>query len=154
MPISFRRLAAVLLLAFSLFLFVPAHAQKKSVNMQDREHERHSLAVNIVRAINAAEANYKKTQGAYATWDTMLSNLDFTDSGTKWSSESYPTVAHAMYGSGPEIVPGWKLRLVISKDGHAYDLLLEDVSDSKCGFAIMSDDRGMIRQGKYIDCPM
>jgi hypothetical protein len=58
-----------------------------------------------------------------------------------------------MYGSGPEIVPGWKLRLTVSKDGSAYDLSLEDVTDPKCGYAVMSDERGIVRQGKSVDCP-
>jgi hypothetical protein len=63
-------------------------------------------------------------------------------------------VAHAMYGSGAEIVPGWKLRLHISKDGNAYDLTLEDATDPKCNFAVFSNERGLIHQGKNIDCPI
>ena len=110
------------------------------------------MAVNLVKAINAAEANYKKNHNVYATWGALFSAGDFTDSGTKWSSESFPTVAHAMYGPGPEIVPGWKLRLNLSKDAIAYDLVLEDLTDPKCGFAVFTDDRGRIRQGKAVEC--
>ncbi len=110
------------------------------------------MAVQIVKAINAAEANYKKNHGVYANWSILVSQGDFTSSGTKWASEEFPTVAHAMYGSGPEIVPGWKLRLNLSKDGAAYDVLLEDVSDPKCGYAVFSDDRGRIRQGTVVEC--
>jgi hypothetical protein len=105
-----------------------------------------------VKAINAAEANYKKNHGVYASWSILISGGDFSESGTKWSSEAFPTVAHAMYGPGPEIVPGWKLRLNLTKDASAYDLLLEDVSDPKCGFAVFSDDRGRVRQGKVVEC--
>jgi hypothetical protein len=120
----------------------------------DRDRERRSLAVNIVRAINTAEANYKQKNGGYATWDTLISNGDFMDTGTKWAPESLPTVRHAMYGSGPEIVPGWKLRLTVSKTGNAYDIVLEDVNDPKCRFAVSSDERGLIREGRAIDCPL
>jgi hypothetical protein len=152
-------LTARVLFAFALssafmLLSSPASAQKNSPGIQDRERERRSLAVNIVRAINTAEANYKKNHGTYATWDTFIANGDFSETGTKWSSESFPTVAHAMYGSGSEIVPGWKLRLQLSKDGNAYDLTLEDATDPKCNFAVFSDERGLIRQGKAIDCPI
>jgi len=154
MPISFRTLLVLGLSATFLLAIAPAPAQKNSPGIQDRERERRSLAVNIVRAINTAEMNYKKNQGTYATWDTMISNGDFSENGTKWASESFPTVAHAMYGPGPEIVPGWKLRLQLSKDGNAYDLLLEDVTDPKCNFSFISDERGLIRQGKSIDCPI
>lgn len=148
------RAGATTLLVGMLLALTGAHAQKApSPGLQDRQREQHSLAVNIVRAINTAEANFKKNHGGYATWDVLVANGDFSDSGTRWAPESLPTVAHAMYGRGPEIVPGWKLRLTVSKDGNAYDLLLEDVNDPKCRYAVGSDERGLIRQGKAIDCP-
>lgn len=153
MPIAFRTCFA-LSLACLLLLSTLAHAQKNSPGVQDRERERRSLAVNVVRAINTAELNYKKTHGSYATWDTLIANGDFSETGTKWSSEAFPTVAHAMYSSGTEIVPGWKLRLHLSKDGNAYDLQLEDATDPKCNFTVFSDERGLIRQGKSLDCPI
>jgi hypothetical protein len=148
--------AAALVFVTGFFLALSsAEAQKKNaIGPQDRENERRSLAINIVRAINTAEANYKRNHNTYAPWDTLIANGDFTDSGTKWASESIPTVSHAMYGPGPEIVPGWKLRLTLSKDGNAYALLLEDVNDPKCGYAIVSDERGVIRQSKAIGCPL
>jgi len=129
-------------------------AQKTPAGIQDREHERRSLAVNLVRAINTAESNYKKNHGVYATWEALMGNGDFTENGTKWAPEEFPTVAHATYNRAPEIVPGWKLRLSLSKEATAYDLLLEDVSDAKCGYAVVSDERGVIRQGRMIDCPL
>jgi hypothetical protein len=152
MPTSRLHLLAAWFCALALLVPAPARAQKNTPGIPDRERERHSLAVNLVRAINAAEASYKKSNGVYATWDILISNGDFSETGTKWAPESFPTVAHAMYGPGPEIVPGWKLRLHLLKDGTAYDLLLEDVTDPKCGFAVISDERGLIRQGKSVDC--
>ncbi|MGB2633011.1 MAG: hypothetical protein WAM58_03660 [Candidatus Acidiferrum sp.] len=149
-----RKVAALFLLGGVLALSTTRAQRQPSPTPDDRDRERRSLAVNIVRAINTAEAHYKQTHGSYATWTTLTSNGDFTDSGTKWAPASMPTVGHAMYGPGPEIVPGWKLRLTVSKDGSAYDLLLEDVNDPKCGYAVISDDRGRIRQGKAIDCPL
>jgi len=144
---------ASILLVFCLLLVSRALAQRAvSPGSQDRENERRSLAINMVRAINAAEARYKKTQGTYVPWSTLVTNLDFTETGTKWAPESIPTVSHAMYGPGPEIVPGWKLRLILSKDATSYDLSLEDVSDPKCSYAVFSDDRGLIRQGKSVSC--
>jgi hypothetical protein len=147
-----RILAALVLLLAVVPLASRVEAQKPSYGLADRERERKSLAVNIVKAINAAEVNYKKNHGVFASWSTLLSTGDFSEKGTKWASEAFPTVAHAMYGPGPEIVPGWKLRLSLSKDGAAYDLLLEDVTDPKCSFAVFTDDRGRIRQGKAVEC--
>lgn len=153
MLLSTPRFLALSLAAITLLLSHPASAQKNTPGIPDRERERRSLAINIVRAINKAEANYKKNHGSYATWDTLISNGDFSETGTKWAPESFPTVAHAMYGSGPEIVPGWRLRLQLSKDGNTYDLLLEDVTDPKCSFAVFTDERDLVRQGKSVDCP-
>jgi hypothetical protein len=150
-----RRIFIVIALALVFPLFTsPTLAQKNSPSVPDRERERRSLALNVVRAINTAEANYKRTHGTFATWDQFIANGDFSETGTKWSSESFPTVAHAMYGSGPEIVPGWKLRLQVSKDGNAYDVTLQDATDPKCNFAFFSNERGLISQGKNIDCPI
>lgn len=151
---SFKLLTATALslpsfLAFAIF--VPA--QKPAVGVADRERERRSLAVNITRAIYSAEADYLRKHATFANWDTLFGNGDFTETGTKWAPESLPTVAHAMYDRGKEIVPGWKLRLNISNNGKSYDLLLEDATDPKCLFAIVSDERGVIRQSKALDCP-
>ena len=150
---SFKLLTVFSLLSF-LALAVMVRAQKPSVGVADRERERRSLAVNITRAINSAEADYLRKHQTFANWDTLFGNGDFTENGTKWAPESLPTVAHAMYGRGKEIVPGWKLRLNISNSGGSYDLLLEDTTDPKCLYAIVSDERGVIRQGKALDCPM
>ena len=149
-----RSVVAVVVLAGILQLLASAHAQKGSPGLPEREKERHSLAINLTRAINAAEANYKKDHGVYTDWETLVGNGDFTDTGTKWAPESFTTVAHAMYGRGAEIVPGWKLRLNVAKEGTGYDLLLEDVTDPKCGYAVVSDERGRIRQSKSVECEL
>lgn len=117
-----------------------------------RENERRSFAANVLRALNAAEADYKSKHGSYATWQSLIGEGSFGESGTKFISEEYPTVAHALYGPGPEIVPGWKLRLNLSNNGKSYDALLEDVTDPKCGYAGFTDERGLVRQGKSIAC--
>jgi len=150
---SFKLLAVPALLSI-LALAVFVRAQKPSVGLADRERERRSLAISVTRAINSAEADYLSRHEAFANWDTLFGNGDFTETGTKWAPESLPTVAHALYGRGKEIVPGWKLRLNISNNGKSYDLLLEDTTDPKCLYAIVSDDRGVIRQSKAIDCPI
>ena len=148
------KLLTVLSLLSCLALAVLVRAQKPSVGVGDRERERRSLAADITRAINSAEADYLRKHETFANWDTLFSNGDFTENGTKWAPESFPSVAHAMYGRDKEIVPGWKLRLNISNNGKSYDLLLEDTSDPKCLYAIVSDERGVIRHSKALDCPI
>ena len=145
---------AALLMILILTWQAASWAQKGAPVVTDRERERRSFAQNLVKAINAAEADYRKKHDVYANWDTLVGIGDFSSSGTKWAPAEFPTVAHALYGNGAEIVPGWRLRLHLSKGDRAYDLLLEDVTDPKCSYAVFSDERGLIRQGKSIDCAL
>jgi hypothetical protein len=145
---------AALLMILILTWQAASWAQKGAPAVTDRERERRSFAQNLVKALNAAEADYRKKHDVYANWDTLVGIGDFSSSGTKWAPADFPTVAHALYGNGAEIVPGWRLRLHLSKGDKAYDLLLEDVTDPKCSYAVFSDERGLIRQGKSIDCAL
>ena len=56
------------------------------------------------------------------------------------------------FSDAPEILPGWNLRLNVHTDGQGYDVLLRDLMDEKCGYAALTDERGVIRQSKAIDC--
>ena len=146
--------AVTALLALGVALGATARPQQPSPGIGDRERERRSFAINLVRAIQKAELDFKSKHAIYANWDALFSNSYFTSNGTKWASPDFPTVAQALYGSGPEIAPGWRLRLTVSHSGNAYDLLLEDVNDPKCGYAVLTDERGTIRQAKSVECAM
>lgn len=37
-------------------------------------------------------------------------------------------------------------------DGQGYDLLLQDMTDKKCGYAAFTDENVIIRRSKWIDC--
>ena len=145
-------IAAFLFIPLLFVLALAAAPQKVSTPPFSRENERRSFAANLLRAINNAEADYRKKHGTFANWDALYAEGYFDQSGTKYVSQDFPTVAHALYGRGPEIVPGWKLRLNVSNSGKSYDALLEDVTDAKCGYAGLTDDRGLIRQSKSVDC--
>ena len=79
---------------------------------------------------------------------------EFTDCVIEGIAGIDPQRAAAHFSKGPEILPGWTLRLNLTKDGKGYDLLLEDTSDEKRGYAAVTDERGIIRQSKAIDCPI
>ncbi|HKD90669.1 MAG TPA: hypothetical protein VKB56_02165 [Terriglobales bacterium] len=53
------------------------------------------------------------------------------------------------FGDTPEILPGWNLRLHVNADGQGYVILLEDAAD-KTGYAVLNDERGVIRVCKYL----
>lgn len=147
-------IASLLLCQLLFVVTLQAGPQKSVAPLPNHENERRSFAVNLLRAINTAELDYQKKHGTYTNWDGLVADGYFDQSGTKWVSQDFPTVAHALYSRGPEIVPGWKLRLNVSNNGKSYDALLEDVTDPKCGYAGVTDERGVIRQSKLIDCPL
>jgi hypothetical protein len=113
---------------------------------------RRSVAINLLRGINTAEAIYNHKHGGYAPWEILRTSDEFTDSGLKWAAKMEPQLADAKLGPGPEILLGWNLRLNVTADGKGYDLLLEDTTDKACHYAAGSDERGVIRQSKTIDC--
>jgi hypothetical protein len=52
----------------------------------------------------------------------------------------------------PEILLGWSLRLAVHADGKGYDVRLQDLTDKGCWYAALTDESGVIRQSKAIDC--
>ncbi len=145
--ISLWGVLAILLLGVS----TPRHVQSALAPSDDAENARHSLAIGLLRSINTAELDSKLKHGKYATWETLVDNGDFTTKGTKWASKNDP-FANLGFSRKSEILPGWNLRLNLTADAKAYDLLLEDATDDDCGYAAITDERGVIRQGKAIDC--
>jgi len=113
--------------------------------------ERHHFAVHLLRIINTVEAEHHIKQGSYVSWDVLRTTADFSP---LFLTRGYQ-VGMQVYnqpGPAPEIFPGWSLRLNVNADGKGYDLILEDLTDKSCGYAAVTDERGVIRQSKTIDC--
>jgi hypothetical protein len=91
--------------------------------------------------------------GTYAAWDALLASEEFHASKVLALLAKYDSkLLNAQFSTTPEILPGWSLRLNLTSDAQAYDLLLEDTTDKTCGYAAITDERGVIRQSKAIDC--
>ncbi len=136
----------------SLSLVAGAGSKSNAPMSSGEQRARRELAVEILRGINTAELNNKMTRGGYATWETLVANGDFNAAGSTRLPKTDPQYPQLKFSRGPEILPGWSLRLKVSEAGKAYDLVLEDMKDEKCGYAAISDERGIIRQAKAIDC--
>lgn len=119
----------------------------------DADNAKHTVAISLLRNINTIELTHKfKHGGSYATWDALLASDEFPASKViALLAKIDPQLANAQFSNGPEILPGWSLRLNLTADGQAYDLLLEDLTDKTCGYAALTDERGVIRQSKAID---
>jgi len=146
--------AIVVLLVVTLGIANLLRSQDSSAKPSDPDHAKHSLAINLLRAINTAEVNYKMKHGAFLSKDELLANEEFSGKAMAWAARNDPHLAGAHLSNGPEILPGWALRLNVAADGQGYDVLLEDTTDKNCGYAAVTDERGVIRQSKAIDCPI
>lgn len=142
--------AALLILAAATL----SDGQNAPAQTSDPEYTRHFVAITLLRNINTAELGYKyKRGGSYATWEVLLASDEFRASKFVGQlAKIDPQLSNVQFSTGPEILPGWSLRLNLTGDGQSYDLMLEDLTDKTCGYAAITDERGVIRQSKAIDC--
>jgi hypothetical protein len=133
---------------------LPHSGQTPSKSMSENEHARRSVAVNTLRAINTAEYEYKSVHGTFVAWEVLMVSDQFRGRGLHLATLNEPQLMDAHFSSKPEILPGWALRLNVSSDGKAYDVLLEDLNDKTCGYAAITNETGLIRQSKNISCEL
>lgn len=138
---------SVLLVLF-LGVLTPQHAQEIPAGTEKSDRTRRQFAVSLLRTINTAEVVDKTKLGSYSSWKTLLAH----------HSEYFDqfVASHGLSKTGfadmPEISPGWNLRMNAHADGQGYDVLLRDMTDEKCGYAAVTDENGVIRQSKTINC--
>jgi hypothetical protein len=138
-------ISSVLLLALFLGVLTPQFAQDALTNPPSPNPERRALALSLLRTINTAEVVELMKYGAYASWETLLAhNPDVYEC----LARNYPET-NLRFADMPEILPGYRLRLNVHSDGQGYDVLLEDATD-KNGYAVLSDERAVIRECKSI----
>ena len=113
----------------------------------DPYSDNHWRMLSLVRQITTDEVSDFSRSGSYETWSVLLKNnaADFD----VWLSRNEVQGNPPHFSDMPEVLPGIKLRLQVGADGHSFSILVEDISD-KNGFAFFSDERGYIREGKYI----
>jgi len=132
-----------------------------------RKAHGHQVAISLLRLINTAEVTYHTENGSYTRWQTLLSSYprpfdeflarhsEFLVRGLIFGQPDTVTrhiLPGTQFNEPPEILPGWNLRLNVHSDGQGYDLLLRDMTDEKCGYAVLTDENGVIRQSRAIGC--
>jgi len=138
------------LLVLFLGVQTPQFAQDTSTSSAKTGRAKHSVAISLLRAINTAEVTYQHENGSFAKWQTLLSSQPkYFD---KFLAIYGPEKSNPHFADVPQILAGWNLRLNVHSDGQGYDVLLQDMTDDKCGYAALTDESGIIRQSKAIDC--
>ena len=140
---------STVLLVLALGISTSHFAQDASTGVEksDQQSRNHALAIGFLRTINTAEAGDFSRYGSYASWQTLLAHEP--EYLNAWLSTYYAHQPNMHFGDLPEILPGLTLRLSVHADGRGYDVLVEDVRD-KNGYAGLSDERGIIRECKWL----
>jgi hypothetical protein len=139
----------VFLALFSLLFFSAVVTPQTTSTDQDARKHRF-LAITFLRAVNTAEANELNQHGSYATWQTLQAHQ--SASMNKFLQQYQGT--GQQFAAAPDILPGWTLRFELHADGKGYDVRLADLTDTSCSYAALSDESGLIRQSKALDCPI
>ena len=143
-----RIIWSTLLLVMALGSQAAPLAQNTSAGAQEPDMGKRATILGLVRTINTLEITDFSQYGSYESWQTLrerhLRDLD------GWLARFYSSSkADVHFGDMPEILPGWGLRLNVNADGQGYVLVLEDTTD-KTGYAALSNERGVIRECKYL----
>jgi hypothetical protein len=143
---------STVLLALALGTPASQFAQDASTGTEksDQQSRDRALALGFVRTISTAEAVDFSTYGSYASWQTLLVHQSEYLNG--WLAQFYSHEPNAHFGDLSEILPGWRLRFEVHPDGRGYDIRLQDLKDERCSYAAITDESGVIRQSKVIDC--
>jgi hypothetical protein len=114
--------------------------------------QRQSVAVNLLRAINMAEEEYRTSTGAFAPWSDLVRSRELLAAKTIYA-RTEPELLGVKFTSGGEVLPGWNLRLNISGMHDHYNLILQDVTDKQCASALFTDEQYFIWKGEAVSCP-
>jgi hypothetical protein len=140
-------ISSVLLLVLFFGVLTPQFAQETATNPSQPDPEKHAQMLGLLREINTLEATDFHNYGSYASWQTLLER--HLRDLSAWLARYYSREAHAQFGEMPEILPAWNLRLSVQTNGQGYVVLLEDTND-KTGYAALSDERGAIKECKWL----
>jgi Sel1 repeat len=122
-------------------------------NTSSQDLNRRLVIIGLLRSINTAEASnkYGSQRSSYLRWPDLVAT-SHTLGDLRILAEIDPKLADMHLGAEPEILPGINLRLNVHADGQGYDVRLEDLTDKNCYYAAVSDETGIIRQSKELDC--
>jgi hypothetical protein len=136
----------------TLFLSVATSQNAQDVPSDGgKSHQlRRQLAISLLRQVNTAEVVEESTYGSFSSWQTLQAH--HAPYFSKFIAMHRQELPNMNFADPPEILPGWSLRLNVHADGQGYDLLLQDMTDKKCGYAAVTDENVIIRQSKWIDC--
>jgi hypothetical protein len=141
---------ALLVLALGTPTSQLAEEASNGTEKTTQQNGAHPLAIGFLRTINVAEVTERSKYSSYSSWKTLLVHESEYLNG--WFAAYYSHEPNVHFDDPPEIMSGWSLRFEVHADGQGYDVRLQDLNDKRCGYAAITDESGVIRQSKALDC--
>lgn len=138
----------ICLLVIAVILLVAARAHTPQTQASNPMLTPLEKAVEVVRVINAAEYDYRTDHDRFGSWDEVYASGAVTNLQQTW-----PRMKDLSIASGPEVIPGFRLTLLVDNDRSAYSLSLHEMKSHGCGLSVFSDQSGLIYEGTIVDCP-
>ncbi|HUJ29872.1 MAG TPA: hypothetical protein VLY23_01230 [Candidatus Acidoferrum sp.] len=142
----FFRPAGLVLMTALVVVLVAARAQKPQPPTQaqiDRER-----AIEVARVINAAEYDYRTNHDGFGSWNEVYASGAVVNLLQTW-----PRIRDLSIAPGEEVIPGYRLTLLVASEGTEHSVSLHDMKSHGCGLSVFSDQSGLIYEGTIIDCP-
>lgn len=143
---SFVQSASLCLLILAVVFLVAARARNaQSLRPLQTDNDR---AIEAVRLINAAEYDYRKSVGHFASWTEV-----YGSSANRELLRTWPRIEELSVAGSDEVIPGFRLTLLVGEEGGAYSVSLREMKGNGCGISVFSDQSGLIYEGKVVECP-
>lgn len=143
---SLMQSVSLCLLILAVVFLVAARARNPQVVHPLRTDS--DRAIEAVRLINAAEYDYRKNIGHFASWAEVHDS-----SAAKELLRTWPRIEELSVTSSDEVIPGFRLTLLVGEEGGAYSVALREMKGNGCGISVFSDQSGLIYEGKVVECP-
>jgi len=104
----------------------------------------------ILRLITAAESDYFRAQGRYATFEELIQSGQIQRTSTQ-SSDYSRALQSLQLQTDSQPVAGFTLNLWVSSSGSRFHLYLTQ-REEKCGVSWFTDEAGVLYRGKAVNC--
>jgi len=129
---------------FNPVIYMSREAETDNGKQTESSAEKWEIG-NMAGLINTAEAQYKFAHGIYANYATLLHSGQLKETGGR----EFTLVPRSLQ-SETDPLPGYRLRLLLSRDGSSYQLSIQQKT-ADCGTGLFSDETGVIFEGHALD---
>ena len=147
MRFSFLRFIGIGLALFVVGIALVVRAQNMRLGGPAGQVLERARVVDVVRIINTAEYEYRRDHGSFAVWPDL-----YTSGAVEKVQKQVDQWAVLPISVGSQVIPGYFMNLLVSRDAGSYSVSLHEAGSNDCGFSIFSDTSGLIYEGTVIDC--